>query len=418
MQNDSLLRVERVEHHATDATCYDIQTEDHMVYLPEHDVTVRNCDDLTIAYLSACESVGIRTAVCGAAYDADRNISHVLGMVTDDGGKWFYADPSTDFPFGEAKQATYEDVVDVRTGKKICAASACSVPLNGRNAPELGEGRFVGVDGLPGMLGDDISQVPTAADYDSLRALSLKLGASWDLFVDLYTDMQEVSTILGAPAPGDAANKIWTPDVDQTARDAHAMVAILRMALDQAVAGARQVALVKIETGPLAGVVDTGIQRLPGDPYYVALDQNMKPRVFQTSDDAPVSASGQVAGWPAVALGLLIGSAIVAYVVDTVITNQTKQAQIAADAQANERQYDLIKGGSATPEQLSALEAAKGKVVEMRAKAQPKPPIEQIGTAAKETADSVSTLVTTVVGGAVVLGVGYVAYQAWSKRGR
>lgn len=377
-----------------------------------------DCDEWVIGYLSACESIGIRTAICGAAYDEGRNITHVLGMVTDDHGNWHYADLSTDFPFGEAKKATYEDVIDVQTGKHICASDACSIPLTGKQAPDLPPGRFVGVDGLPGMLGDEISQVPTTADYDSLRALSARLGASWDRFVDVYTDMQEVSAILGAPAPGDAANKVWTPDVEQTARDAQSMVAILRMALDQAVGGGRQVALVKIETGPMAGVVDTGIQRLPTDPYYVALDQNMRPRVFQTSDNAAVSSSGQIAGWPVVVGLVLVGSAIVAYVVDTVIGNQTKQAQIAADAQKNERQYDLIKGGSATPEQLAALAAADAKVKEMEAKTTPAPIGTQIATAAQGTADSVSSIVTTVVGGAAVLAVGYVAFQMYQKRGK
>ena len=43
---EKLLRVKRVDHDVTEAPCFDIQTGDHYVYLPEHDVTVSNCEDL------------------------------------------------------------------------------------------------------------------------------------------------------------------------------------------------------------------------------------------------------------------------------------------------------------------------------------------------------------------------------------
>ena len=35
-----------IEHDVAERPCYDIQTSDHYVYLPEHDVTVSNCEDL------------------------------------------------------------------------------------------------------------------------------------------------------------------------------------------------------------------------------------------------------------------------------------------------------------------------------------------------------------------------------------
>ena len=44
---EKLLRVKAVDHEAFRAPCWDLQTADHHVYLPEHDVTVSNCDDLS-----------------------------------------------------------------------------------------------------------------------------------------------------------------------------------------------------------------------------------------------------------------------------------------------------------------------------------------------------------------------------------
>ena len=41
-----LLRVRSIEHDVAEVPCWDIQTGDHYVYLPEHDITVSNCEDL------------------------------------------------------------------------------------------------------------------------------------------------------------------------------------------------------------------------------------------------------------------------------------------------------------------------------------------------------------------------------------
>ena len=43
---EKLLRVKEIEREVISAPCWDIATDDHYVYLPEHDVTVSNCDDL------------------------------------------------------------------------------------------------------------------------------------------------------------------------------------------------------------------------------------------------------------------------------------------------------------------------------------------------------------------------------------
>jgi hypothetical protein len=45
-KGEKLLRVKSLAQDVTEAPCYDIQTSDHYVYLPEHDVTVSNCEDL------------------------------------------------------------------------------------------------------------------------------------------------------------------------------------------------------------------------------------------------------------------------------------------------------------------------------------------------------------------------------------
>lgn len=45
-RHDKLLRVSSIARNIARVPCYDLQTSDHRVYLPEHDVTVSQCDDL------------------------------------------------------------------------------------------------------------------------------------------------------------------------------------------------------------------------------------------------------------------------------------------------------------------------------------------------------------------------------------
>lgn len=110
---EKLLRVKEVERAVTTAPCYDIQTEDHYVYLPEHDVTVSNCDDLVVAFGSATLSVGIPTKIIGEAFDFKPVASHVLAAIQDTRtGEWLRVDPSTNKPVGEYVPGTSEEWID------------------------------------------------------------------------------------------------------------------------------------------------------------------------------------------------------------------------------------------------------------------------------------------------------------------
>jgi hypothetical protein len=57
-KQSKLLRVKAIERNVASAPCYDISTDDHYVYLPEHDVTVSNCDCISILLASMLQSVG------------------------------------------------------------------------------------------------------------------------------------------------------------------------------------------------------------------------------------------------------------------------------------------------------------------------------------------------------------------------
>lgn len=52
------LRVKSIERSVETTECFDIQTDDHYVYLPEHDVTVSNCDDLVSWRIAELRNAG------------------------------------------------------------------------------------------------------------------------------------------------------------------------------------------------------------------------------------------------------------------------------------------------------------------------------------------------------------------------
>jgi len=85
-KSEKLLRVREVERDVAELPCYDIQTSDHYVYLPEHDVTVSNCEDLAcIRVAELRERWGVAAAAPmvtlrrdGDGVSAPRHLYHVM----------------------------------------------------------------------------------------------------------------------------------------------------------------------------------------------------------------------------------------------------------------------------------------------------------------------------------------------------
>lgn len=149
---DSLqeLRVTKVHRGVQRVPCWDIQTSDHRVYLPECDVTVSNCDDMCVLLAASFLSVGLNTMIVGHAYNANRTIQHVLCAARVK-GEWLYADPSYDFPLGKCEPFTRERLLSVPNVKVVCDETACLTNPTNLDPDREGfveHGVFVGVDGL------------------------------------------------------------------------------------------------------------------------------------------------------------------------------------------------------------------------------------------------------------------------------
>lgn len=75
-RSEKLLRVAEVMHELTEAPCYDIETESGYVYLPEHDVTVHNCDEIAAMAATMLLQVGREVELVALGFEP-RSLSHV-----------------------------------------------------------------------------------------------------------------------------------------------------------------------------------------------------------------------------------------------------------------------------------------------------------------------------------------------------
>jgi len=154
------LKVRDVERSVSSVPCWDIQTSDHRVYLPEHDVTVSQCDDLSVLLGASFLSVGLNAMIVGHAYGAERVIQHVLCSVRVK-GEWLYADPSYDFPLGKCEKFTRERLLSLPNVRVVCDETACltnPADFDPDRMSFVERGTFVGVDGPPRRMDVDFPQ--------------------------------------------------------------------------------------------------------------------------------------------------------------------------------------------------------------------------------------------------------------------
>lgn len=306
--------INKIDLHFAKMACWDIQTEDHRVYLPDADVTVAQCDDLVIALGSATASVGIDTMVIGHSYDKQQNISHVLLGARGEDGKWYYADPSTDTAFGQSDHPTRERWLAVPSGEVACDADNCMVqnPNPMKFYPEQGE--FVGVNGvqevlIPGLLGDS---TPDSFDVDAWNSLLVAqrdaLKNSWDRALAAYHTLVQVRQDLGLPTLDEDSTATeqsgWNRNLQQNALDVQLSVNLMLGFMDDVLARKR-----KIQWDETTQ--DWAIELLPSDTVKLALNAQNFPQAVQVSDGQPVVATGNL-GNPWIIAGAAVGAGLIA----------------------------------------------------------------------------------------------------------
>jgi hypothetical protein len=117
--NEKRLRVKSISREVENLPCFDIQTDDHYVYVPEADTTVSNCDDLAILVYSLARSIRLPARLVISGMDkAGRKVRYVQGdrhyprnvewahIYLQLGDRpygepvWYYAEPTLKVPLG------------------------------------------------------------------------------------------------------------------------------------------------------------------------------------------------------------------------------------------------------------------------------------------------------------------------------
>jgi len=89
-----LLRVDSIKRDVSTAPCWDIQTDDHHVYLPEHDVTVSQCDDIATWTAAVCRQLGREASFVTVGFGPAGHYTHVFVRVKEPkSGRWIVCDP-------------------------------------------------------------------------------------------------------------------------------------------------------------------------------------------------------------------------------------------------------------------------------------------------------------------------------------
>jgi len=132
------LFVRSVERSVRKVPCWDITTDDHYVYLPEHDVTVSNCDEATVTLVAAALCIGIPAMVIGSSHKEPLDVpTHVFGAFQDELEDWVRMDGTTKHPVGQTARHEREWWVEP-----------------GKEQKDQGVGDFVGMsDKSEGSLG-------------------------------------------------------------------------------------------------------------------------------------------------------------------------------------------------------------------------------------------------------------------------
>lgn len=97
-EQEKLLRVKAIDREVLETPCWDITTDDHRVYLPEHDVTVSQCDDYVITLGALHKMVGFQNLRARVVSTNGKYWEHIYLLVgfpkTGQVRQWMPLDPT------------------------------------------------------------------------------------------------------------------------------------------------------------------------------------------------------------------------------------------------------------------------------------------------------------------------------------
>ena len=226
-----------------------------------------DCDDLVVAFCTACMSIGIPCKTIIQAFDNNPVFTHIIAAVLDDKvGDWIKVDPASKKAMGDTFWATKEKWFD---------------PMDKSTIALSGKGDYVGVGAAPryvrlglgdaGILDDAEKAVVLRVTnaVSSLRAAALRLSEATNAARDSRMDASGVVQFDPEPAfaitdlslfPVDGS---WTESMDAVADQVLGVAWQMVSWGNDVVSGARGVYLI-------AGSAEAQVEALASDPYAVA----------------------------------------------------------------------------------------------------------------------------------------------------
>ena len=101
-------RVKRIDRAVFEAPCFDLQTDSGHVYLPEHDVTVHNCDEIAVTVATMALQLGREVEFVALGF-APKQLTHVAARIKEPkSNTWIFVDPVAGPREREAAQTAKE----------------------------------------------------------------------------------------------------------------------------------------------------------------------------------------------------------------------------------------------------------------------------------------------------------------------
>lgn len=207
-------------------------------------IPIADCDDLSCACIAVCQAFGMENVyIIAHSYDSSGIPSHVLFGVKTEDGIIKRGDPSTKLPFGQSLPYTQEWIID---------------PMKNDPLMIKGQGDYIGV-GRPTALGTGLLGDVTQDVYNgTVNQLEQALYTMKSSFLALQSAVDQVTSTRATmqpstpydPEPGwkvDFSNLpsggIWTQSMAVLANTLFAWATPLLSAADDALSGVRQIML-------------------------------------------------------------------------------------------------------------------------------------------------------------------------------
>jgi hypothetical protein len=355
-----------------------------------------DCDDLLIAFLSACLCAGLDCALIVQFFGEE---VHVIAGVKTEAG-WMKVDPSYQTEVGYSYEPKSEKWIDVMTGETLCSGSPTCKPNGGVSTQAFlrarPQGEFVGVGAAP----DPAAQIVEAWG-EPLKTVTIELQQA-------VTRANNAAAQLSLARVGIGESGAPTAQEKQTLDTLNNVTKRLIAWAEDALSGRRSVAW-------SAQANDLAIEGRADDPYQLRVDTTGQIHAYDPKTGQEIG-DGQLGLAPVAIVGLVVVGALATVAVTYGVYLSVKKTAEAYEVHEQQETYRVLSDNTTKLIQ-SGVDPDKAKaMIDALGKIKPVTPESQVeakqGTFLSNLQGTVKWIVVGL-GVALVAGGGFWAYQQW-----